>query len=262
MLDVGCWMFRQSCLLALLFTVPLRAEVSFTSPGLPPTRMDDQGRLVEDWGTVAVNVAGADLASSASAKVQHIKLDDLIPATQADTSCGSISMTVTAFRAPVWPSGLDVLTVRLAETAGQETPVQLSLALPEQGRLGLKTVSLGGRTVLGLPAGTKMSQSMRDWGWADDAVSLPGWARPAVDCASAFRNSPLKPTSHARVTPSPDPSSPQSLAKKVGRAASARPYSLERSEASSLQSFPGQTRGGRPEVALRLRPTGSPYSLG
>ncbi len=29
---------------------------------------------------------------------------------------------------------------------------------------------------------------MRDWGWADDAVALPGWARPAVECDPAFRN--------------------------------------------------------------------------
>jgi hypothetical protein len=88
----------------------------------------------------------------------------------------------------VWPGGLDVLTVRLAETAGQETPVQLSLALPETVHLGLKTVTLGGRAVLGLPAGTRVSQATRDWGWADDATALPGWARPAVDCDPAFQN--------------------------------------------------------------------------
>ena len=40
----------------------------------------------------------------------------------------------------------------------------------------------------GLPAGTKVSQAMRDWGWADDAVAMPGWARPAVDCDPAFKN--------------------------------------------------------------------------
>jgi hypothetical protein len=42
--------------------------------------------------------------------------------------------------------------------------------------------------VLGLPAGTKVSQTMRDWGWADDAAALPGWAKPAVDCDPAFQN--------------------------------------------------------------------------
>ena len=88
----------------------------------------------------------------------------------------------------MWPAGLDVLTVRLVETGGQETPVQLSLGLPESTRLGLKTVSVGGRTVLSLPAGVAVSQVMREWGWADDAVALPGWASPAAECDPAFRN--------------------------------------------------------------------------
>jgi hypothetical protein len=182
------WRSLWLCLLALLFATGLQAEVTFTSPGLAPTRMDDQGRLVEDWGAITVNVAGAGLPATALATLQSIKLDGLIPAARAQSRYGTVALTLTAFRAPVWPAGLDVLTVHLEETAGQETPVQLSLALPETVRLGLKTVTIGGRAVLGLPAGTKVSQVMRDWGWADDAVALPEWARPAVDCDPAFKN--------------------------------------------------------------------------
>ena len=141
------------CLLGLLFAARLGAEVTFTSPGLAPTRMDDQGRLVEDWGSITVNLAGAGLPANAPVTLESLKLDGLIPAAQAQSRYGTVALTLTAFRAPVWPAGLDVLTVRLAETAGQETPVQLSLELPEAGRLGSKTVSLGGRAVLGLPAG-------------------------------------------------------------------------------------------------------------
>lgn len=182
----GCC--RWSALGALFFAAQLCAEVTFTSPGLPPSRMDDQGRLVEDWGTLAVKVAGDGLAATGPATVQSIKLDGVIPAAQAESRCGRVALTVTAYRAPVWPEGLDVLTVRLAETAGQETPLQLSLVLPANVRLGLQTATLGGRTVLGLPAGTKVSQAMRDWGWADDAVAIAGWAKPAVDCDPAFKN--------------------------------------------------------------------------
>ena len=181
---------RRRCafLLAIVCAAPLRAEVTFTSPELDPSRMDDQGRLVEDWGSVMVNVAGAGLTTTAPPTLQRIKLDGLIPAAQAQSQHGAVSMTLTAFRAPVWPAGLDVLTVRLTETGGQETPVQLSLALPETIRLGSKTVTLGGRAVLGLPAGIKVSQVMREWGCADDAVARPGWAKPAVECDPAFRN--------------------------------------------------------------------------
>ena len=176
------------CLLSILFATQLPAEVTFTSPGFAPTRMDEKGRLVEDWGAITVQVAGTGLPSTAPAALENIKLEGLIPAAQAQSRYGSVALTLTAFRAPAWPAGLDVLTVRLAETAGQETPLQLSLALPETVRLGLKTVTLGGRAVLGLPAGTRVSQAMRDWGWADDAVALPGWARPAVECDPAFKN--------------------------------------------------------------------------
>jgi hypothetical protein len=182
------WRSLWFCLPALAFATALQAEVTFNSPGLGATRMDDQGRLVEDWGTITVTVAGTGLSATAPAKVQSLKLDGTIPAAQAQSRCGAVILTLTAFRSPVWPAGLDVLTVRLAETSGQETPVQLSLALPETVHLGLKTVTIGGRTVLGLPAGPKVSQAMRDWGWADDAVALPGWAKPVVDCDPAFKN--------------------------------------------------------------------------
>ena len=175
-------------LLPILFCTQLCAEVTFTSPGLPSSRMDDQGRLVEDWGTVAVTLAGAGLPSNALATIQSLELDGLIPAAQAQSRHGSVALTVTAFRAPVWPEGLDVLTVRLAETAGQETPLQLSLVLPETARVGLKTVTLGSRAVLSLPAGSRVLQATRDWGWADDAVTMRGWAKPAVECDDAFRN--------------------------------------------------------------------------
>jgi len=81
-----------------------------------------------------------------------------------------------------------VLTIRLEETAGRETPLRLTLGLPETVRLGSKTVTLGGRTVVALPTDAKLDQQTRDWGWADDAVAMPGWARPAVACDPAFRN--------------------------------------------------------------------------
>lgn len=179
---------RRLCALALLIAVQGLAEVTLRSPGLPPSRMDEQGRLVEDWGALSVTLSGAGLPATAQVTVQSAILDGQIPAAQAQSRQGTIALTLTAFRAPVWPAGLDVLTVRLVETGGQETPVQLSLGLPESTRLGLKTVSVGGRTVLSLPAGVAVSQVMREWGWADDAVALPGWASPAAECDPAFRN--------------------------------------------------------------------------
>lgn len=162
--------------------------VSFTSPGFAPSTMNDQARLVEDWGTLEVKLAGEGLASPDAPVVQAIKLDEVIPAAQAQCQYGPVSLRLTAFRAPVWPAGLDLLTVRLAETSGQPRSARLSLSLPETVRVGTRAVWLGGRTVMTLPEGTRAQQAMRDWGWADDAVSLAGWARPEGECDPAFRN--------------------------------------------------------------------------
>jgi hypothetical protein len=49
-------------------------------------------------------------------------------------------------------------------------------------------VKLGPRTVLAMPEETLEGQELREWGYADEAVSMPGWARPSVKCDPAFAN--------------------------------------------------------------------------
>jgi len=46
---------RRLCALVLLVAIQGRAEVTVTSPGLAPSRMDDRGGLVEDWGNALGN---------------------------------------------------------------------------------------------------------------------------------------------------------------------------------------------------------------
>jgi len=172
--------------LALATGRALGAEVGFTSPGFAPSSLDAQGRLVEDWGVLEVKLLG--VAEAGAVEVKAIKLDDFIPAAQARAQQGGVRVTRTAFRAPAWPSGLDVLTVRLEETEGREQSVQLSLVLPESARVGTRTVSVGSRAVVSLPPDARASQTQREWGWDDDATALAGWGRPAVECDPAFRN--------------------------------------------------------------------------
>ena len=162
------------------------ADVQFTSPGLAPSKMDAQGRLVEDWGVLNLKIASASAVAAAETKAA--KLDDIIPAAQSSAQHGGVRVTRTAYRAPVWPSGLDVLTVHLEETEGREQSVQVSLALPESARVGSRIISVGNRAVVALPANARVSQSRRDWGYDDDATPMPGWGKPAVECDPAFRN--------------------------------------------------------------------------
>ena len=66
---------RRLCALALLIAVQGLAEVTLRSPGLPPSRMDEQGRLVEDWGALSVTLSGAGLPATAQVTVQSAILD-------------------------------------------------------------------------------------------------------------------------------------------------------------------------------------------
>lgn len=168
-------------------SISTQAEVALTSPGFAPSRMDDQGCLVEDWGRLEIHLEGQDLVKVAP-KVQSIQLDHLVPAAQACWNQGAVAMEATAFRAPAWPDGLDVLTVRLRETTGQARTVKFSLTLPDDAHAGSRTVSRQGRGILLLPEGSQSQQTRREWGWDDDAQSLPGWAKPGEACDPAFRN--------------------------------------------------------------------------
>ncbi len=161
--------------------------VSFGSPGFPPTQMDAQGRLVEDWAAVGVKLSGEGVVDGPVA-VEAVKLDGIIPAARAVSARGPVKLTWTAFRAPAFPSGVDVLSVRVEETRGKAANVTVALDVPAAAQVGLRTVKLGARTVLTLPSETLEGQVERAWGYCDEATSLPGWARPEGKCDPAFRN--------------------------------------------------------------------------
>jgi hypothetical protein len=163
------------------------ADLQFTSPGFTPTRMDDQGRLLEDWGAFGIRITGSGVKEG-TASLTSVQLDGSVPAVRADWNLGIATATVTAFRAPVWPAGLDVYTIKIHEQAGHDANLTLALEVPPTVRPGAKTLSAGGRAVVALPGAPKMDPVLRDWGWQDDAGPIPGWAKPAKECDPAFRN--------------------------------------------------------------------------
>lgn len=150
--------------------------------------MDDEGRLVEDWGTIEIKLAGEGLTPADPPQVRPVKLDGVVPAAQALSRHGTLALTLTAYRAPIFPAGVDVLTVRIEQTADRQQQCHLALSLPDNVRIGATSVAHGGRMVVALPPNARFAQAMRDWGWADDAVPLPGWAKPVGSCDPAFAN--------------------------------------------------------------------------
>jgi hypothetical protein len=161
--------------------------VAFHSPGFPPSTLDAQGRLVEDWAAVGVHLRGAGVTDGPTT-VAVTKLDDLVPAAQAVADRGTVKLTCTAYRAPAFPSGLDVLAVRVEEAKGQAADVTVALDLPARAQLGSRTVRLGARTVLTLPADAMDQRQLREWGYCDEATTLRNWAKPQGKCDPAFRN--------------------------------------------------------------------------
>ena len=162
-------------------------RITVHSPGFPPTVIDARGRLQEDWGPVAVRVRGEGVTEG-PITVTVTTLDGAIPAAQVAADRGAVKVTSTVYRAPIFPAGVDVLTVRVAETRGRAANVVLTVPLPGAAQLGTRTVQLGGRAVLTLPSDVMPARAMRAWGYCDEATSLPGWARPEGRCDPAFRN--------------------------------------------------------------------------
>jgi len=162
-------------------------HVPIGAPGLAPARMDFQGRLIEDWGTVGVRLTGEGVTEGPTA-VQAVQLDGLVPAAQAAADRGAVRMVSTAFRAPAWPSGVDVLCVRVEEAKGRAAQVTVALEVPAAAKIGLKSVAVEKRLVLAVPNVTLETQDLRDWGATSDAAAMAGWAKPEGKCDPAFRN--------------------------------------------------------------------------
>lgn len=172
----------------LLVGWSLAAEpVEFSSPGFPPSRMDAEGRLVEDWGAVAVRLHGQRLGQGA-VKVEAVQLDGCIPAAQATKDYGQAQMICTAFRSPIFPAGVDVLTVRLEEKAHQLIQVTLALELPPGVKIGMTTAWIDKRIVLSVPLETLSLLPVRDWGYCNQTTPMPGWAKPEGGVDPAFAN--------------------------------------------------------------------------
>jgi hypothetical protein len=169
-------------------TSALAQGVEYSSPAAPPSRMDSDGSIVEDWGRLVFTLNGNGIPENGPVSVSTIKLDGVIPAAVANATRGPLTLTTTAFRSPTFPAGTDVVSVQIKNNGGGEVKARLGVPLPDGSRLNRRTVTLGGRVILTLPMPVEAELQMRDWGCDDDSTPMPGWARPDVECDPAFRN--------------------------------------------------------------------------
>jgi hypothetical protein len=99
-----------------------------------------------------------------------------------------VTLTQTAYRAPIWPSGVDVLEAELANTGEEPTQVQLELVVPETMEVGESTGSIEGRPCLTSPTNLQPTREEREWGCVGGVKAMPGWAKPEGPCDPAFAN--------------------------------------------------------------------------
>jgi len=151
------------------------------SPDAGTTTVAADGAVQENWGQVRLVLEGAPAATCALSV-------DPVPTVTVSSSAGAVALTTEVFRAPVWPSGVDVLTARVRNTAESPRTAAVVLALPEGAEAGERTVAAGGRNVLALPASLTPKRKGRDWGWTAGGQALPGWAKPQGPGDPAFRS--------------------------------------------------------------------------
>ncbi len=163
-------------------------SVEFGSPASPPSRMDADGSILEDWGKLAFTITGEGLAAAGPVSVEGTKLEGIVPAAVARAKRGPLEITTTAFRSPTYPAGTDVVTLAIKNTSGAPASARLGLPLPDGARVGRRTVMWGGRVILTLPMPIEVDAQKREWGSDDDSTPMPGWSRPDVECDPAFRN--------------------------------------------------------------------------
>ncbi|NMC21537.1 MAG: hypothetical protein GYA33_14095 [Thermogutta sp.] len=161
--------------------------VEFAAPGFPSSRMEADGRLVEDWGSLKLVVEGEGV-NVEEATVQAVRLEEIVPAAAWSAGPGPVQVTATAYRAPVFPAGMDVLTVKLVETSGRDRRLALRLEIDPPPRVGLSTAQVDQRTILAIPLETQELLELRDWGYTIDTTPLPSWAKPEGACDPAFAN--------------------------------------------------------------------------
>lgn len=164
-----------------------QSGVELRSPGLPSGRVEADGTIAEDWGAFRLRLAGEGLAAR-NVTVSPVQVAGVVPGALIETDYGGARLLVTAFRAPAFPSGVDVVRAKVQNPGAGPLSVRLLLDMPEGAIVREHSALVGGRVVLSYPDPVQTAQPVRAWGHCDEATSMPGWGSPAVPCDPAFRN--------------------------------------------------------------------------
>lgn len=170
--------------LAVLSAAPAPAQdgVYLGAPDAEPTWVDADGVIHADWGTMRLRLADAEPTWTRAVVV------DAAPTAVDRASLDGLSLTTEAYRAPIWPSPVDVLTVTAVNGGTEAAPLHLTFDLPAGIGLGDGAALAGGRVVMRFPTDGLAERESLDWGWTSGGSAMPGWASPEGAVDPAFRS--------------------------------------------------------------------------
>ncbi len=154
------------------------------SPGAPETEVDVEGGLHEPWGTLSLRLTSPENMQVTSQQYA----EEPVPTVTTIKTAGSVVLKETAYRAPIWPTGVDVLQAVITNTGTGQIPVTLEVPLPENMSFSERLGAVAATTAIALPKQPEPVRQELEWGCLGGAVSLPGWATPSGACDPAFRN--------------------------------------------------------------------------
>ena len=160
------------------------AEVKLSSPGFSPSKVTNDGALVEPWGTVRLQIVEPQGGKVTSHRAEQSPMPVAVTCMQA----GPVTLTQSAYRAPIWPAGVDVLEAVLANPGEAPAKVQLEVVCPKGTEQGESVASVKGQVALTLPASLNPVREEREWGCLGGVRAMQGWAKPNTTCDPAFRN--------------------------------------------------------------------------
>ncbi len=172
-----------ACAWVAVLAATSRGEIEIGSPGFLSSKVAPDGSLVEPWGSVSLRLLGP-----AGAIIEQRRQDEPMPCAITLSDAGQVRLTQTAYRAPIWPEGCDVIEAAVENRGDQPVEAQLELALPEKMLIGETLGMIGGRPSLALPRALCSAREERDWGFMGGATALRGWGKPSKPCDPTFKN--------------------------------------------------------------------------
>lgn len=155
------------------------------APDTRPTVVDPVGALQEGWGAVAVALVPEGIDPAKSAKTRQFRAATEAPMVITETTCDPWVLSVMAYRAPIWPEGVDVLSVCVRQTGAEPKRAKVVLKAPTSAAFSPQSLRLGGRAVVALPPPPPV---IKGSGCLTAAEAMPNWAHPEPACDPAFRN--------------------------------------------------------------------------